>query len=84
MDIQEAIEWQKAFKKTYKVMPKEVDEACNMAIEALEKKRREKVTDEKTRKCIGYYQCPSCGGLLTTNQGFCEYCGQALDWSDFR
>lgn len=36
MDIEKVIEWQKAFKKTYKGMPKEVDEACDFAIAALE------------------------------------------------
>lgn len=37
MKIQKAIEWQRAFKRTYKHMPEEVDEACDMAISALEK-----------------------------------------------
>ncbi|MCM1308846.1 MAG: hypothetical protein NC223_09645 [Butyrivibrio sp.] len=40
MKENEVIEWQKAFKETYKGMPKkiakEVDKACGMAIEALE------------------------------------------------
>lgn len=36
MTENEAIEWQKAFKKTYKSVPKEVDEACDTAIKALE------------------------------------------------
>ena len=39
MNIEKAIEWQEAFKKTYKNSPdkivKEVSEACDMAIEAL-------------------------------------------------
>ena len=36
MDIQKAIEWQKAFKKTYNGMPKEADEVCDFTISALE------------------------------------------------
>ena len=36
MTEQEAIEWQEAFKRTYNHTPKEVDEACDMAIKALE------------------------------------------------
>ena len=36
MEIQQAIEWQKAFKRTYKGQPKEVDEACDLTITALE------------------------------------------------
>lgn len=39
MDIEKAIKWQEAFKKTYKGNPmeKEAFEACDMAIEALNK-----------------------------------------------
>lgn len=36
MTEQEAIEWQKAFRKTYNGTPAEADEACDMAISALE------------------------------------------------
>lgn len=36
MEIQQAIEWQKAFKRTYKGQPKEIDEACDLTITALE------------------------------------------------
>lgn len=35
MTENEVIEWQKAFKKTYKGVPKDVDTACDIAIEAL-------------------------------------------------
>lgn len=48
--------------------------------EAVEKQRGKKPIDGKVRKCVGYYQCPACGGLLTTNKGFCEDCGQAISW----
>lgn len=37
MNEQQAIEWQKAFKKTYRGYPEEVNEACEMAVSALEK-----------------------------------------------
>lgn len=36
MTENEVIEWQKAFKKTYKGVPKDVDTACDIAIKALE------------------------------------------------
>lgn len=36
MTEQEAIKWQEAFRKTYNGMPKEADEACNMAIASIE------------------------------------------------
>ena len=49
---------------------------------ALEKMIPKKRIDGKTHKHIGYYQCPACGGLLTTNKKFCEDCGQAIDWSE--
>lgn len=26
--------------------------------------------------------CPRCHELICDNQGFCDACGQALDWSD--
>ena len=36
MTENEAIKWQEAYRKTYNHTPKEVDEACDMAIQALE------------------------------------------------
>ena len=35
MTIKEAIKWQESFKRTYKGFPAEVDDACDMAIQAL-------------------------------------------------
>lgn len=35
MTIQEAIEWQEAFKRTYNGIPEEVNEACDFVISAL-------------------------------------------------
>lgn len=29
-------------------------------------------------KSLGYYQCPTCGGLLMRNEKFCSECGQAI------
>ena len=36
MTESEAIKWQESFKKTYKGFPNDVDDACDMAIKALE------------------------------------------------
>ncbi len=55
MDIEKAIEWQEKFKKAYKSMSQEADEACDFTIKALEelnhlKKLYEKVDLEKIVK----------------------------------
>ena len=50
--------------------------------EIMQRQKPKKRIDGKVRKCIGHYQCPTCGGLLTTNKMYCETCGQAIDWSD--
>lgn len=39
MTIEQAIGWQKAFKKTYNGMPSEVNEAIDMAITALQEQK---------------------------------------------
>lgn len=78
MDIRTAIEWQEAFKKTYKGTPKEIDNACEMAIVALEKQIGLKpVTNQY------YYFCPKCGTRRSIKQkhNYCHDCGQKLDWS---
>lgn len=52
MNEQETIRWQNAFKKTYNGMSKESDEACDMAIAALEEIQQYRVigTVEKCRE----------------------------------
>ena len=83
MTESEAIEWQKSFKKTYKSFPKDVDDACDMAIQALEK--------QIPKKPIFYahdYYCSVCNSLVGNNEfewkrfKYCDTCGQHLDWSD--
>lgn len=39
MTIEQAIEWQKAFRRTYNGVPAEVDEAVDMAITALQEQK---------------------------------------------
>ena len=84
MTESEAIEWQKSFKKTYKGFPKDVDDACDMAINALEKQIQKKpIKDQFSREC-----CPDCGWIVYKDEyggrylPHCENCGQAIDWSD--
>lgn len=98
MTEQKAIEWQNAFKRTYKGNPmeNEANQACNMAIFALEKQIPKKPVKhpDKYSGLIRFYHCPSCGryfgqsgvhnGILFSKEKYCqgEGCGQALDWSE--
>lgn len=82
MTIQKAIEWQKAFKRTYKSTPSDVDDACDMAISALEKRIPKKPIKGKK----GDLSC-SCGLIIQRKNRitclyYCHNCGQAIDWSD--
>lgn len=85
MEIKKAIEWQNAFKRTYKDNPmeNEVLEACDMAIEALEKQIPE---NPKMREV---WECPICEsecieydnyGIDSEKKMFCPDCGQKIDW----
>lgn len=69
MDIQKAIEWQSAFKRAYKGNPmgKEVREACDIAIKALEnhiikKPTKREVGGESLKRIICH--CPNCNKRL--------------------
>jgi hypothetical protein len=86
MTEKEAIEWQNAFRTTYNGFPKDVDEAIDIAIAALEKQIPKKVVKN------GYkYTCPTCGANAKTDTGdsfidfgfeFCDNCGQHIDWGE--
>ena len=54
------------------------DEKC-IILMALEKQIPKKCIRGKMYENVGYYQCPVCGGLLTTNKGFYEDCGQSIN-----
>ncbi|MGN0163518.1 MAG: hypothetical protein ACI4EA_08085 [Candidatus Ornithomonoglobus sp.] len=72
-----------------------VNEACEMGRSALEKQIPKKphhkdpchvkafdgIDRVSTFKC---YPCPQCGKWIAANVNhkYCEWCGQALDWSD--
>lgn len=82
MDIQSAIEWQKVFKKTYKGVPAEVNEACDMAIEALEKTNAMKPREVLLYSGRKGYECRNCGNELSTSpfeSSYCHWCGQRLE-----
>ena len=71
----------------------EVDEACKIAVKAIEKQIPKKPTHEATLyKCL---TCPNCKRIIDEFMEFipdqpkirvrmhnCKYCGQALDWSE--
>lgn len=83
MTIQKAVEWQIAFKQTYKSTPAGIDDACDMAISALEKQIAKKpVIYKGTNRA----DCPICGmtvrGIDKPFGDFCSKCGQRLDWSE--
>lgn len=82
MTEHEAIEWQKAFKRTYKGVPKEVDTACNMAIEAIEKQIPKNPIRIQTGLKRFYYACPVCENRQDRQEKHCYECGHALDWSE--
>lgn len=78
MEIQQAIEWQEAIKRVYKNAPKEIANACEMAIVALEKQRGLKPATNQY-----YYFCPNCGTRRSIKQkhNYRHDCGYKFDWS---
>ena len=74
-------------------MPKEVDEACDMAVSALKKQIPKKIDFEMNfGDCESRFTCKcgkkilvrhDCGVMDNHNApNYCPNCGQALDWSD--
>ena len=60
-------------------------DACNLAIEALEKQIPKKVVNFE-KACDTYGDCPRCGESHwfegDDSFNYCPDCGQALDWSE--
>lgn len=61
------------------------DEACRMGMEAIGYRIKKKpIYDDYT----GLYVCPNCKKIIADSDDvsdfsdYCEFCGQALDWSD--
>ena len=86
MTENEAIKWQKSFKETYKGFPKDIDAACDMAINALEKQIPKKPKSITSVENSMYVKCPTCKLTTVLYDGcvmeYCKNCGQAIDWSD--
>lgn len=78
-----AIEWQNAFRRTYKGNPMdgEANQACDMAIDALEKQIPKKPIKIQTSPKRFYYACPICENRQDRQEKHCYECGQALKWN---
>ena len=84
MTREEAIKWQETFKKNYGNFTPEAKEACDMAIESLEKQipiRPIMRIEERgfNKGCI-YPHCPICDTIPVPhpNVSYCDKCGQAI------
>lgn len=79
-----AIEWQNAFRRTYKGSPMEgeVNQACDMAIDAIEKQIPKKPIKIQTSPKRFYHACPICENRQDRQEKHCYECGHALDWSE--
>lgn len=51
---------------------------CRECREARGRQIGKKSVKGRIFKSLGYYQCPTCGGLLMRNEKFCSECGQAI------
>lgn len=60
---------------------KKNNQAISMAVAALEKQIPRKLI-RKSGAFTSSYKCPQCDGYVAFRNKFCEYCGQALDWSE--
>lgn len=60
--------------------PMDYTVAFEKAMEALEKRIPKKAYKHEE----DYYVCPNCDCQITWQwfEGYCEHCGQAIDWSD--
>lgn len=89
MTIQEALKWIKTIKGLYKPLLKEANEACDVAIQALEKQIPKKVEYDGKYIDNGFTKyrmgkCTNCGRWHSSRDEiiYCSKCGQRLDWSD--
>ena len=88
MTREEAIKWQETFKKNYGNFTPEAKEACDMAIEALEKhipiRPIMRIEERGLNKGCIYPHCPICDTMPVPhpNVSYCDKCGQAIDWSE--
>ena len=92
MNENEAIEWIESLRDSEDLQEFYYQdifiESLDMAIQALEKQIPKKVVPRHIRKYDGFDdgECPTCGNSVLrdgfSNDVYCDYCGQKLDWSD--
>ena len=94
MTFEEAIqelEWiyQNGFENDIKIIGTDrILDAIRMGIEAIEiqipKKPTMKIVEKRIIKGCMYPHCPVCNTIPVPhpNVSYCDYCGQAIDWSD--
>ena len=60
----------------------EEKQALSMAIQALEELHnlKERNNPKKVVKCDTSHKCPICNHWVGFRYGYCDNCGQALDW----
>lgn len=78
MEIERAIEVLKEYNNCKAVLTEELEDATDIAIQALEMQIPKK---PNTDDC-----CPDCGTYLKDDNGveglYCPNCGQKIDWGD--
>ena len=96
INIKEAIKWQKAFKKVFKLCPSDALSAIEMAIVALKMQTPKRIFRVESHElCSSPFRCPLCGADQMPTEFFtetgeepkekftwCPNCGHKLDWSD--
>ena len=85
MTNEEAIKMLRTIKRTVSLGNQKFEDALDVAIEALEKQIQKKAVGEH----YAHMRCPSCNHRIPSGGGsssrrrdnWCNYCGQAIDWS---
>ena len=80
MTEQTALEWLKVL-NSWSTLRDEPKEACELAIDALEKQIAEKVETRLETRDGYYWKCPICDYNIV-RFSYCPNCGQKLDWSE--
>lgn len=66
------------------MLMKNIKQALDMAIDALEKQIAKKPIGEKYKLIEGFGNCPNCNNFIDDMSSYrvCSRCGQAIDWEE--
>lgn len=66
------------------MLMKNIKQALDIAIEALEKQMPKKPLNREDKSEISYGYCPCCSNMIDNwvDIRFCGECGQAIDWEE--